>query len=95
MPAPWHSGFGYTKNVLSWQQETPGLFLEKGIVERVKNRAGNTRRGIEMHDYKVISTAGDNMYVFRNWGIFCMYYRSLYSANSGIVIKLPSMNTAG
>jgi len=48
-----------------------------------------------MCDYKVISTAGDNMYVFRNWRVFCMYYRSLYSANSGIVIILSNMNTAG
>ena len=45
-------------------------------------------------DYKVIATASGDMYIFRNWGVFCMYYRRLYNANSGSVIQLPKMNTA-
>ena len=47
-----------------------------------------------MNDYRIISTAGNDMYVFRNWRIFSKYYRGLYNADSGIVIELGRMNTA-
>lgn len=40
---------------------------------------------------KVISTAGDNMYMFTNMRV----YKRLFNANSGWLMRLPSMNTAG
>ena len=45
--------------------------------------------------YKVIPTASGNIYQFNNWGVFAKYYGRLFNANSGLVIVIPSMNTAG
>jgi len=46
---------------------------------------------MERYNIKVISTAGDNMYIF----IDVRVYKRLFSANSGWLMRLPSMNTAG
>ena len=41
--------------------------------------------------FKVISTAGGNMYIFRDMRV----YRRLFNANSGWLMRMPSMSTAG
>ncbi|MCK4328300.1 hypothetical protein KAX02_00500 [candidate division WOR-3 bacterium] len=45
--------------------------------------------GVKM--IKIISTAGNDMYVFTDMRV----YRRLFNANSDILIYLPNMNTAG
>ena len=44
---------------------------------------------------KVISTTGGSIYIFKNWNEFTKYYGRSFNANSGMVIILPRMNTAG
>lgn len=41
--------------------------------------------------YRIISTAGDDIYIFKNMRL----YKRLFSANSGILLYLPNMTSAG
>jgi len=43
------------------------------------------------YNIKIISTAGGNMYIFKDMRV----YKRLFNANSGWLMRLPSMNTAG